>query len=308
MTIGCGCMAAGLILAASKAEAAVSYAPLTLTENGSSDPFPSDPGSSGFFHTFPGTPDTFDFTFEGPYLTSYPPVDGLQPTTPIPVDVNWHGMGTLSFSRDSGDGGSSHTAYPRVTGIDDFGPPVPGAEFPGRENVSGELYFIYGTQRFNFRGDGTAPTTWTLEFDFTTLANGFLPAGTLLAFTDIDGVNTDGEMLTITAALESGTNDPFLAFLDRNDNEGEFMDEAVHNPLSNSYTFDDADPPGADNDSVAYLTTENIDTLTIVANQGNVGGAYGFKIAAPSGPIPIPEPATAFLVSMSFLIVARRRR
>lgn len=268
----------------------IEMAALNLIGSSTDVPFPSTPFPGGYSHTFPVTTGTYTYTFENAYI-------GMSGSTAHP---DWWGTGILTYTMNDANAASNafHSVADRLTEYHDFNP----GDIP---NTSGRTYEVYGRGIFGFNGAGGGPAVehdWTLTFDFSTLAPGYLPAGTVLGFTDIDGIAASNESILLSAVLHSGGTDPWMTFYDDAPNPAPGHGLAAYNALDNTYLFDG---PPSSNDHIAYITTENLTGITFdITQSAGAGGSIGFKIIAP-----VPEPSAALLVIAALAgLTAQRRR
>ena len=231
--------------------------------------FPTATVPGGYYFTFPTTNDTFDFTFDHSYIE-----------TGFVLDSNWTGAGRLTYNMYDGNPQSnlSHSVSDRATEYHDFNP-------TNKINESGRVYDVYGRGHFSFNAGTTQNHSWTLSYDFTGLDIGYLPAGTLIGFIDIDGTVVANEAILLTATLESGATTAWLENppYDKGYNPPQTPHgEAVYVPGNNSYYFNG---PDASNTAIAYKTNENLTSISMTLIQGFSGSSYGLKFAAPIHPL-----------------------
>ncbi len=143
--------------------------------------------------------------------------------------------------------------------------------------------------------------TFSVTFDFSNLANGYLPVGAIMGFVDLDSL----ERINGLVAFDANGNQITGSWLQTLAPPGDYFDWAGYgitpgnqatSSLSNGiYTF--TAPGGNDTSSFQGFTTQvNIKSFSFTYdhNQGTVGdapGGYGIGILAP-----VPEPGTSTLV------------
>ena len=165
-----------------------------------------------------------------------------------------------------------------------------------------------------------------IEFDFSTLTNGYLPAGTLLFLIDID--DRERGFLQASAPGNSALlGSEWLSFVERinmYDLQATIPDPDVANddqwPIvpwddtNDLYDFYGVNTPGGpsgsnlgnlDNGAMVFQTTENIDLLT-VRNSSQRSSTYFVAFADPT--VVIPEPGSMVFVGWGILLAAGRRR
>ena len=301
-------LAAGLALAA----ACSCVNAQTLTTDGipeftalleSSIAFPT--GDSAFV-TFPDSGSMgYTFTFDNKWLAG----------TGRAVDEDWVGLVTATvtgaaFDPSQSFGQSSgyviNSFWPTgLTGVNDFAP-------DDEPNNSGLYYDTIGRGGFNVgNGSSAGIGTWTISLDFTGLANGYLPSGTLLSFIDTgdDSMGNDAETTILTAGLVGGGTEEWMTEIDYSLGLGVRDQPAPVWRGGNTYDVG-LETPKLATGSAEYSvvqTTKNIETLVIQLTQGPGGGAHGFEIHAPTM---IPEPAGIGLLLAAMLLTLgpRRRR
>lgn len=227
------------------------------------------PLTGSFFHQFPGglnATETSTFTFEHNRL----------PTGRV-IEADWMGDVTFTYTQNDSNAtsGASHFPGERLTeGTTDFNV----GSIPNR---SGTIYTVYGRGGFSFNGNGTVNHDWTVTYDFTGLggANGYLPAGTLIGFVDIDGIPVDGESVLANAVIAGGGSGPWLAYEDDAPNPEPGHALALYDAGTNSYYMNG--PDSVQNDSILFRTTQNLTSITLDITQGTVGGSIGMKMLAP---------------------------
>jgi len=228
------------------------------------NPFPSFIFSGGWSIRFPADQET-TFNYNSTYENEYIP-DGYT------LDPDWQGNCLLSYTKHDNVSTSNafHTGASRVTEFHDFNP-------GDLVNASGDIYHIHGRGHFGFNSSPEGPHDWTVTYDFSALANGYLPAGTLIGFIDIDGENGLNENLLLTA---TGTTDPWLEVFDYTAGVPTHGTAAYNAPgkPANSYYFDG---PPVSNAAIAYLTSQDLTSITINAKSAAGGGTIGMKLAAP---------------------------
>ena len=235
------------------------YAALNLT-GAAVSPFPTMPITGGFLQTFPTGTENFSFTFDNSFITG----DSI-------ISPDWAGTGTLNFTMNDANvtSGASHSWTNRVTEYHDWAPGV-------KPNATENVYRVFGRGIFSFNsGSAPLPHDYDLFFDFTSLDGGYLPAGTILGFTDIDGTGT-GEVITLTSTPASGPNDAWLTFFDYTVDPVDPAGLVTYDPIAHSYVLDG---PATSNESVAYVTSVDLNSINI--NVYNDGSSIGLKLAAP---------------------------
>ncbi len=171
--------------------------------------------------------------------------------------------------------------------------------------IAGVLGTTTGLDVLAFKAGAGALVTITL--DFSGLPGGFLPAGSLLAYTDVDFAETTqivgntawfnlGSILPgdVTNGVVTGTGEPDTTPADFTTFSG------AGTTLTLTGAAAATDSPG-----VLIPVTANLTSLTITANNTNDPGAafyQSFTIAA------IPEPGTAILALAAPLLLLRRNR
>ena len=256
------------------------YAALLLTGTQGASPFPTtdypvgtfppdavvggEPG--GYNQTYPTGTENFDISFDNFYI----PADYI-------LDPDWAGSATMTYTQDHAGtvSGAFFAAGSRETEFSDFGP---GAI----ANSSGNTYYVYGRGLNGFGNTGFADG-WTLTYDFTTLVNGYLPAGTMIAVTDVDGLASGGENVILNATLASGA---ITAWASDYDNSLTTPPHGAptYNAGSNSYDYGAV--TGAANGNWVLVTTEDLYNVTVNVTN-NSGGSIGLKLAAPLVPFDV---------------------
>ncbi len=253
------------------------YSALILT-GADNTPFPTATTAGGYYVEFPAGADSFDFSFDHSFVP-----DGFA------LDSNWLGTGTLGYTMNDVNPSSNayHFVGDRVTGFSDLDPGE-------TANQSGRIYDVYGRGHFTYNsGSDPAGHSWTVVYDFSTLVNGYLPAGTLLGFVDIDGVASNGESVLLSATVPLGNNGDWLTSppYDLGYNPPELPHgQPVYNSSNKTYFFNG---PATTNTSIAYLTAKNLTSITMELTHGLSGGSYGLKLAAPIYPEPFTVNTTS---------------
>ena len=273
-----GCYAISQVTLATTHDGINALAALNITgTTNDPNPFPTGTFTGGYFHVFPATQSTsynYNFTFDNSYIP-----EGFI------IDPDWGGMGTMSYIKNDANSLSSTSIsiHNRITEYHDF-------NSGSIANASGEVYQVYGRGHFSFNGYeadsmSTIQPDRTLTFDFTGLANGYLPGGTFISFVDNDGMFSldNGEYLLATAALTSGGSTPWMTPQDSTihapfHGHGEY--EAAGQP-ANSYYFDGPESSVGQNPAILYRITENLNSITINSLTGYAEGSVGMKLMAP---------------------------
>lgn len=232
-------------------------------------PFPTSTYTGGYYFEFPTGADSFDFSFDHSFIP-----------TGYSLDTNWLGTGTMHYEMT--DANTVSNAYQfvgdRVTEFSDFNP----GDVP---NESGRIYDVYGRGHFTYNsGSDPGGHNWVVTYDFTTMVNGFLPAGTMIGFVDIDGIALNGESVLLTATVPSGNNDSWLNTppYDFGYDPPEFPhSQPTYSSSNKSYYFNG---PSATNTAIAYLTAKDLTSITMELTHGKSGGSYGMKFAGPIYP------------------------
>ncbi|GEM_PF-867828 len=247
------------------------YAAMILT-GADNTTVPTGTYTGGYYITFPTTPDNFDFSFNHSYIPSY-----------LELDANWMGAGQMSYQMNDANTSSnaSHAVADRVTEFHDFNP----GTLPTQ---SGRVYDVYGRGHFSYSG-GTDPGghSWTVSYDFSGMANGYLPAGTLIGFVDIDGIANNGESVLLGATLQSGGNTAWLSNPPYDFANGATQDqqtESTYNVGNNTYYFNGPNSTNTSSSAILYQTTQNITSISLDLTHGT-GGSYGMKFMAPLVPV-----------------------
>ncbi len=256
------------------------YAALLLTGTQGASPFPTTDYPSGTFppdaviggepggynQTYPTGTEKFDVTFDNYYI----PADYI-------IDPDWAGSATLTYTQDHAgtESGAFFAAGSRETEFSDFGP-------GSIANNSGNEYYVYGRGLNGFGSTGFVDG-WTLTYDFSGLVNGYLPAGTIIAVTDVDGLASGGENVILNATLVSGATTAWASYFD-NSLTTPPHGAPIYDSGTNSYNY--ASVSGANNGNWVLVTTEDLLNVSInVTNNG--GGSIGLKLAAPLVPIDV---------------------
>ncbi len=236
-------------------DAGYTYTALVLTGTQGSSTFPSGTFTGGYYQNMPVGSEDFDFSFD----------NGFIPSGYI-VDPNWAGDGTFSYQQNDANTTSNVfvSAGDRTTEFHDFNP-------GDLLNTSCDVYHVYGRGQTSFNSaTGALPHDWNVTYNFSTLSNGYLPSGTLLGLTDIDGLVAAGESLTLTATLSGGGSAQWLVVQDQTvatPLHGTSIYEASGQP-ANSYYWDG---PSVGNAAATMLTSEDIVSITLHATQGTGG-------------------------------------
>ncbi len=163
-----------------------------------------------------------------------------------------------------------------------------------------------GLDVFAFKGGAGAVATITLSF--ANLPGGFLPAGSILAYTDVDF----RERATLTGDVSGWFNLGTITALDASNGVTTGTSETDVTPADlttfggSGFTLTlDGATLATDTPSVIIPIAANLGSLTITANNPNDNLAdffQSFGIAA------VPEPATALLLPLAagFLLIRRR--
>ena len=189
---------------------------------------------------------------------------------------DWEGAGRMTYNMYDGNPQSNvqHLYGDVSTEYSDFPP-------GWKVNESGRIYDVYGRGHFSFNAGTIQNHSWVVSYDFTGLSNGYLPAGTLIGFVDIDGQAVANEVVIMAAALQSGGSTPWLETPphDLGYNYGQPPHgEANYVSGNNQYIFDG---PDASNTTILYKTQEDLTSITMTLLQGSAGSSYGLKFMAP---------------------------
>ncbi len=130
-----------------------------------------------------------------------------------------------------------------ITEFSDFGP---GAI----ANNSGNTYYVYGRGLNGFGSTGFSEG-WTLTYDFTGLVNGYLPAGTLISVTDVDGFASGEENAILNATLASGATTAWATYFD-NSLTAPPHGAPVYDSGTNSYSYATVSPAANGNYVLNY--------------------------------------------------------
>lgn len=162
-----------------------------------------------------------------------------------------------------------------------------------------------GTQQFFSQGGAS---TWT--YDFSGLANGYLPEGTMLWLADLDSYSSSNQVegpLSMTG--DSGTGFLNLAW------QGNLSNSASETRVptitwdgSGTYMVDNTHPSGFfnnPNDLSVFYTTRNLTQLTVSSKSGS-SASHSLFIYAPV--VPIPEPSGVALLGFAGTLTLLRRR
>lgn len=251
------------------------FSALVLT-GATSSTFPTATVSGGFYQTLPASgSENFTFTFANSYLPSG-----------FTLNSNWGGTGTMTYTKNDANAASDAAFHgnSRVTEYHDFNPGDVG-------NQSGNIYRMYGRGVFAFNGStGSGMShSWTVTYNFSGLTNGYLPAGTLIGFTDIDGTP---ETAILSAVLASGSG-AWLSAAPLDYTTNSTHGQAAYNSGANTYSFDG---PSVSNGAILYFTTKNLTSVTLNITTGSGGGSLGVKFAAPvAAPITTSKSVTNVL-------------
>jgi hypothetical protein len=182
-----------------------------------------------------------------------------------------------------------------------FYSPVTFSEYPnnGLDPTNADNYAISG-----FTSD--TGNTVTARFDFSTLTNGYLPAGAIFMVIDID---TQESIDDVTAYNGAQITTPWLALQSQFDSSGISDGPAIFFPpisvVGGVYDFGN-NFINSDVPVLYFLTTQNIDRIefTGTSNFGPRGSSVAFGIH-------VPEPASVALVGLGCaaagMIVIRRK-
>ncbi|MEN0109786.1 MAG: hypothetical protein AAF805_03595 [Planctomycetota bacterium] len=204
---------------------------------------------------------------------------------------------------------------------------------PPTTGALGASYTAFGLVDFGFWNPGDVHPDWvgsfemsgpplpalssgTRDYDFTTLPLGYLPAGTVFTFGDVDGGAGLPERFDLTAFDASGTvigvewlDEIFYAGGTGTGGGGAILDNNlpgwdwnVTNP--NGYQIRaSANPIGNPSVTAGLKTNQPIWSLNLVKPTTH----YGFGISAPL-PSQVPEPTAAGLGCLALVGLAHRRR
>lgn len=162
-----------------------------------------------------------------------------------------------------------------------------------------------GTQQFFERGGAS---TWV--YDFSGLVNGSLPAGTMFWIYDMDAYPSSN-LIEGPLTFQGDSPDPFLNLVWQGNlaNSGQatvlpdvFWDSA------GIYTMDNTHGSVFNNvsgDLSVFYTTRDLTELTVVSKSGGEAN-HSFFIYAPV--LPIPEPSSALLLSLTATLTLLHRR
>ncbi len=160
---------------------------------------------------------------------------------------------------------SAPEAQVRVTSYDDF-------NWDTVVSENGTQYKVNGRGIFS----GGPVNEYRYTFDFSTLDVGYLPAGTFVAFTDVDGLGA-GETINASATGLTTAGAPWLGYTTRKVVGGP-QSLFTYVPADNTYNFDTAVP--STNGAVVYQTTQNLSSIVYDVSQPG-GASVGFKLFAP---------------------------
>lgn len=160
----------------------------------------------------------------------------------------------------------------------------------------------------SFVGSGSGGGAGTVSYDFSTMSQGYLPAGTLFYISDID-LGPDEGPLTITSNLSTA----FLDFVNQGDysvgGSVALYPQVTFDGGTGTYSVNDTSAVAGNNSSdySIFVTTENLTSLTVSSFISAAAGSHTFRLAAPL--VPVPEPSGALLAGMAGgLALLRRRR
>ncbi len=227
--------------------------------------FPTNTVPGGYYYNFPTSSETLNFTFDHNYIDdSYS------------LSNDWGGSGVLTYSIFDGNPESNITHFVGARNTEYHNQDA--GDIP---NESGEVYDIYGEGYFQFGSGTTQSHSWSLVYDFTNMTNGYLPAGTLIGLIDIDGSGVSNEEVSLAGVINTGGSAAWLA-APAEDKGYQQDDSPMAEPTFisgiNTYFFLG---PAVNNSASAYITTQNLTSITVSATSGQTGSSYGLKFSAP---------------------------
>ena len=232
---------------------------------------------------------TYVFRFENEWQTS----------TTMP---GWQGAVAVSMNNNAQPAAEAfQVSGSRLTEGNDF-------NVGGMTHDSGSFYEVMGRGSTVFNnGSSSSASTWEIDYDFSGLANGYLPAGTLISIVDTgDGPN---ETMIFEAGLEGGATAAWMELIDFTINQGGQDQQTPAYRGANIYDVGlPPEGPSLATGSAEYVlmrTTRDITDLSFIATQGPSGGSTSLKFLAPTF---IPEPSSTILVATAIGSFCFRRK
>jgi PEP-CTERM motif len=152
-------------------------------------------------------------------------------------------------------------------------------------------------------------TEFSATYDFTGLANGYLPAGALLMFADVD--RTGLENPTLTGTIAAGGTGPWLNFVGNYSSSAAtavtdiFASVSFDGTSTYSLAAQGINDNGNSNGYQVFQTTQNLTSFTHYSSPDNGSGGYSLSLFAATT---APEPCTLALVGLGLLGMLRRRK
>jgi hypothetical protein len=140
-------------------------------------------------------------------------------------------------------------------------------------------------------------TEFSATYDFTGMANGYLPAGALIMFADVD--RTGPENPTLTGTIAAGGIGPWLNFVGNySANAATALTDIFANVTfdgTSTYTLaaQGINDNGNSNGYQVFQTTQNLTSFTHYSTPDNGSGGYSLSLFAATS---APEPGTLVLV------------
>lgn len=290
----------GSIAGTATADGIFDYTQLNEFSNAFDTPdFPDTGFGEASFITFPEAVGTanYTYTFDNQWFAG----------TGLRVHRDYVGNIATTFETVKDDG-STVSAFQssgsRLTQGNDFAPSAYG---------SGQFYEAIGrgNHSFNCSSCSTEDAEWVITFDFTSLAKGFLPIGSLLSIID----SGEGEeSMDITATLSGSIESAWMNQIDfwANGSPQSQPAPTFTGGSTNLYEVSDVASndqviAGGGGGHVLMATTQEVTSLSFRLTQGLAGGSQGFEFMAPVEPVPLPAGLPMLLAGVGVFALMRRK-
>jgi hypothetical protein len=151
-------------------------------------------------------------------------------------------------------------------------------------------------------------TEFSATYDFTGMANGYLPAGALIMFADVD--RTTLENPTLTGVIAAGGTGAWLNSIGNYSSSAAtaltdiFANVSFDGTATYSLTAQGINDNGNSNGYQVFQTTQNLTSFTHYSYPDNGSGGYSLSLFAATS---APEPGTLALVGLGLFGLLRRK-